>query len=116
MSIKATILAGALGLPLLAGTAFAAETKAPTLIDAAKAGDHAAVRTLLNGPAKSYVAGPQGTAALIWAAEHNDVQTVDLLLAAGADPKAANEYGATPLYAAAISFTVMAGSALVAAA
>ena len=101
MSIKATILAGALGLPLLAGTAFAAETRTATLIDAAKAGDHAAVRTLLNGPAKSYVAGPQGTAALIWAAEHNDVQTVDLLLAAGADPKAANEYGATPLYAAA---------------
>jgi len=86
MSIKATILAGALGLPLLAGTAFAAETRTATLIDAAKAGDHAAVRTLLNGPAKSYVAGPQGTAALIWAAEHNDVQTVDLLLAAGSSP------------------------------
>jgi uncharacterized protein len=101
MSIRAMILAGALGLPLFAGTALAAETKSLTLVDAAKAGDHAAVRALVNGPAKSYVAGPQGTAALIWAAEHNDVQTVDLLLGAGADPKAANEYGATPLYAAA---------------
>jgi ankyrin repeat protein len=101
MSIRATILAGALGLPLFAGTAFAAETKNLTLVDAAKAGDHAAVRTLLAGPAKSYVAGPQGTAALIWAAEHGDAQTVDLLLGAGADAKAANEYGATPLYAAA---------------
>jgi ankyrin repeat protein len=74
MSIKAKILAGALGLPLLAGTAFAAETKNPAL---------------------------QGAAALIAAAERNDAQTIDRLLGAGADPKAANEYGATALYAAA---------------
>jgi len=74
MSIKAKILAGALGLPLLAGTAFAAETKNPSL---------------------------QGAAALIAAAERNDAQTIDRLLDTGADPKAANEYGATALYAAA---------------
>jgi ankyrin repeat protein len=74
MSIKAKILAGALGLPLLAGTAFAAETKNSSL---------------------------QGAAALIAAVERNDAQTIDRLLGAGADPKAANEYGATALYAAA---------------
>ena len=99
MNIKAMLLASALGLPLIAGTAFAAETK--NLVDAAKQGDREAVRALLNGPAKSYIGGPQGTAALILAAEHNDGQMVDLLLAAGADAKAPNEYGATPLYAAA---------------
>ena len=71
MSIKAKILAGALGLPLLAGTAFAAETKT------------------------------QGAAALIAAAERNDAQMIDRLLGGGADPKAANEFGATALYAAA---------------
>jgi uncharacterized protein len=101
MSIKATLLASALTLPLLAGTALAAETKYASLVDAARHGDRDAVRTLLNGPAKSYVAGPQGTLALLAAAEHGDSQMVDLLLAAGADPKAANDYGATALYAAA---------------
>jgi ankyrin repeat protein len=88
-------------LPLFAGTALAAETKNLSLPDAVKLGDREAVRALVSGPAKDYVAGPQGTVALIRAAERNDAQIVDLLLAAGADPKAANEYGATPLYAAA---------------
>jgi ankyrin repeat protein len=99
MSIRATLLATALSLPLLAGTALAADTK--NLADAAKQGDLDAVRALVNGPAKDYVAGPQGTVALIRAAERNDAKMVDLLLGAGADAKAANEYGATPLYAAA---------------
>jgi ankyrin repeat protein len=40
---------------------------------------------------------------LIWAATRNDLAMVELLLRAGADPKAANEYGATALYAAAAS-------------
>ena len=57
MSIMAMILAGALGLPLLAGTAFAVETKSL-----------------------------QGAAALIAAAERNDAQTIDRLLGSGADP------------------------------
>jgi ankyrin repeat protein len=92
MSTRATILAGVLSLPLLAGTALAAETKNLTLADAAK---------LLDGSAKIDVAGPEGTAALIRAAERNDGQMVDLLLRAGANPKGANEYGATALYAAA---------------
>jgi ankyrin repeat protein len=38
---------------------------------------------------------------LIWAITRNDVEMADLLLRAGADPRAANEYGATALYAAA---------------
>jgi len=101
MSIKATILASALGLPLFAGAALAAETENLSVTDAVKQGDREAVRALLSGPAKSYVAGPEGTLALLWAVEHNDAQMVDLLLGAGADPKAANEYGATALYAAA---------------
>jgi serine/threonine-protein phosphatase 6 regulatory ankyrin repeat subunit B len=71
------------------------------LADAAKLGDREAVRTQLNGSAKIDVAGPEGTAALIRAAERNDVQMIDLLLGAGTNPKGANEYGATALYAAA---------------
>jgi ankyrin repeat protein len=99
MRIKAILLASALSLPLFAGAALAADSK--NLIDAVKQGDRDAVRALLNGPAKDYVAGPQGTVALLSAVERKDAQMVDLLLAAGADPKAANDYGATALYAAA---------------
>jgi len=50
---------------------------------------------------KRDVAGPEGTSALIWSAYRNDVEMADLLLRAGADVKAAIEYGATALYAAA---------------
>lgn len=101
MSIKATILAGLLGVPLLAGTALAAETRNLTLAEAAKLGDRDAVQSPLNGAAKEDVAGQQGTNALISAADRNDLAMVDLLLAAGADVKGANEFGATALYAAA---------------
>src|SRR5271165_5580773 len=101
MSIRATLLAAALGVPLCAGTALAGDTKNLSLAEAAKQGDRDAVRALLDGPAKLGVAAAEGTAALIWAAQHNDVQMVNMLLGAGADAKAANEYGATPLYAAA---------------
>jgi ankyrin repeat protein len=101
MSIRAIILAGLLGLPLLAGSALAAETGKLSLAEAAKLGDREAVRSLLNGRAQEDVAGAESTAALIWAASRGDVEMVDLLLRAGASAKAANEYGATPLYAAA---------------
>jgi ankyrin repeat protein len=42
-----------------------------------------------------------GTTALHWAAHWNDMDAVNMLLRAGADPKAANRYGATPLSEAA---------------
>jgi ankyrin repeat protein len=101
ISIRATLLATALCVPLCAGTALAGDTKSLSLAEAVKQGDREAVRALLDGPAKLGIAGADGTAALIWAAEHNDARMVDLLLGAGADAKAANEYGATALYAAA---------------
>lgn len=101
MSIRAILLASVLGMPLVAGTALAADTGNLSLVNAAKQGDRAAVQSLLNGPAKQNIAGAEGGAALIWAASRNDLEMADLLLGAGADPKAANEYGATALYAAA---------------
>src|SRR5215471_6039282 len=86
MSIRATILASALSLPLVAGAALAADTGNRSLVDAAKQGDRNAVQSLLNGPTKQEIAATQGGAALIWAASHNDKEMVDLLLGAGADP------------------------------
>ena len=101
MSIRLTILASALSVPLVAGATLAADSGNQSLVNAAKQGDRNAVQSLLNSPAKKDVAGAEGAAALIWAASRNDLEMVDLLLRAGANPKAANEYGATALYAAA---------------
>jgi ankyrin repeat protein len=100
MNIRSMILVGLLGLPLFAGAALAAETNL-SLVDAARLGDREAVRSWLNGRAKTDVATAEGAAALMWAASRNDVEMADLLLGAGADVKAANEYGATALYTAA---------------
>ena len=49
------------------------------------------------------VAEPDGTTALHWAADRDDLPIVDLLIAAGANVKAANRYGVTPLYSAAVN-------------
>ena len=48
MNIRATILAGLLGVPFLACAALAAETGNLSLVDAAKQGNREAVRSLLN--------------------------------------------------------------------
>jgi ankyrin repeat protein len=100
MNIRAMVLLAGLSLPLFAGAALAAETNL-SLVDAARLGDREAVRSWLNGRAKTDVATAEGAAALMWAASRNDVEMADLLLGAGADVKAANEYGATALYTAA---------------
>jgi uncharacterized protein len=101
MNTRATIVAALMASTICAGAALAADTSYTSLAAAAKQGDRAAVQSLVNGRGKQAVAGPEGTAALIWAATRNDVAMADLLLRAGASVKAANELGATPLYAAA---------------
>src|SRR5215470_19876218 len=98
------VLAGLLSSSILAGAALAADNVNQSnvpLVTAAKAGDRAAVRSLLNGIPQKVIAGPEGTAALVWAASRNDLEMTDMLLRAGADAKNPNEFGATPLYAAA---------------
>jgi ankyrin repeat protein len=83
----------ALGVVALSGEA--------TLIEAAKAGDTAALRALVQRDVDVNVAEPDGTTALHWAVNRNDVPAVELLLAAGAHVRAANRYGITPLFLAA---------------
>jgi ankyrin len=96
--MRAAIIATLMGSTILAGSAFAA-TSDISLVTAARQGDRATVQSLLNG--RTNVAGAEGTAALVWAATRNDVAMADLLLKAGANVKAVNEFGATALYAAA---------------
>ena len=67
MKIRQAILLGALSLPLIAGASFAADS-GRSLIDAAKAGDRAAVQTLLGRGTNVNLAQADGTTALFWAA------------------------------------------------
>ena len=94
-------LSAVLVVAVLGVTAALAETK-PVIADAAQRQDVTALRALLKQQ-QALINTPQvdGTTALQWAAHFDDVETVKLLLAAGADAKAANRYGATPMSEAA---------------
>ena len=70
------------------------------LIDAVKQGDAQIVRSLLEQQSDVDAAQPDGATALMWAAHRNDLDTVELLIRAGANVNATNDYGATPLWLA----------------
>lgn len=84
----------------LAASAFAASTS--QLADAVQKGDRAAVRTLIQHKADVNAPQVDGATALHWAVYHEDLDTVDLLLKAGAKPDIANRDGMTPLAMASI--------------
>jgi len=75
-----------------------------SLVDAVKAGNSAAVRSILATPSgKTAVNTPEadGTTPLDWAVRGEDLDTAKQLLAAGANPNAVNRYGVSPLSLAA---------------
>ena len=76
------------------GTAAASES----LVAAAKVGDARAVRALLAEQVVD-VDAPEadGTTALHWAVHRDDLETVELLIRAGADVSVTNDYDVTPL-------------------
>jgi ankyrin repeat protein len=78
-------------------SATAANARDTRLVDAVKAGDHAAAIALLQKRANPNVAEPDGTTPLHWAVRNDDLALADRLLKAGADAKAANRYGMTAL-------------------
>jgi ankyrin repeat protein len=82
------------------GLAVAASSDAA---DAAQRKDLAALESLVAKRADLNTAQPDGTTALHWAAHWNDARTVAMLLRAGANPKAVNRYGASPLSEAVVS-------------
>ena len=73
------------------------------LVEAVKAGDLAAVRTLLKEPAAARTATADGTTPLHLATDLDNLAAAQLLIRAGADVKAVNRYGVTPLYSAALN-------------
>ena len=84
----------AFGFALTAGaTSMSASADDIRLVDAAKQNDPAAVRALLEEGLDLNVRHPDGSTALLWAAYYDDAETVGLLVSAGADGNAANDYG-----------------------
>ena len=66
-------------------------------MDAVKNRDRAAVRSLMEQHVNVNAAQADGTTALAWAANRDDLETADLLIRAGAKVNLANDYGVTPL-------------------
>lgn len=64
--------------------------------DAVMNGNKAALRSLLQQKANVNAPQTDGTTALHWAVQANDLETADLLIRAGAKVSAANREGATP--------------------
>ena len=73
------------------------------LSQAVKAGDKAAVQTLLQQRVDVNAAEADGTTALHWAVRNDDADLIDRLIRAGANVKTANRYGVTPLYLACVN-------------
>ena len=88
---------------VLAGPVAAYAQSAPPIIEALRAGDLEAARTLVAEGADLDAPQGDGATALHWAAHRNDLEAATLLIEAGADVNVANELGATPLWLAAIN-------------
>src|SRR5258708_601732 len=67
------------------------------MADAAEKIDRAAIRTLLRQRVDVNTPQVDGMTALHWASHQDDPETAALLVRAGANVKAANRYGVTPL-------------------
>ncbi len=81
-------------VPLLGVLCFADDLR---LVDAVKNRDRAAVRSLMEQHVNVNAAQADGTTALAWAANRDDLETADHLIRAGAKVNLANDYGVTPL-------------------
>ena len=87
---------------LLSGVA-AANAAVSQVADAAMNGDRTSVRNLIGQKVDVNAAQIDGTTALHWAVQANDIETAELLIRAGAKISAANHEGATPLLLATIN-------------
>ena len=93
----------AAGLILAVAPAFAASLQ---LVDAVKAGQRAAaIDMLAKKSADVNAAEADGSTALLWAANMNDLDLAARLLKAGANPKVHNLLGSTPLAEAAFQIS-----------
>ena len=115
MMFLVTLAAGA----LLAGSSLHAQDAQSLLWDSAIAGDTLGIRRALADGAKidslDVRRNPNGRLALNWAAWHNRVPAIEMLLAMGAPIEAENRTGFSALHHAAESGSLEAARALLAA-
>jgi ankyrin repeat protein len=90
-------------LGLLLVSASAAPAATADVADAAARGDRAAVRAALARKADVNLPQPDGTTALHWAVERDDMDLADVLLRAGARVTGRTREGVTPLQLAAVN-------------
>jgi ankyrin repeat protein len=90
------VVACAIALLLSAAGLLAGASEAP-LADATEKMDRTAIHALLEQRVDVNAPQVDGMTALHWAAYQDDLDTVGLLVRAGANVKAANRYGVTPL-------------------
>src|SRR5262249_7890376 len=72
------------------------------LVEAVRSGDRAAAVVMIDKRTDVNTPEADGTTALHWAVHQNDLDLVDRLLKAGANVKAENNYGVTPMSEAAV--------------
>lgn len=90
--------AAAVSLALgLTTAALAAAENDERLVEAVKSRDRAAARALVDERVDVNAPQADGATPLHWAAHWDDLETADLLIAAGARVDAANDYGVAPL-------------------
>jgi len=81
-------------------TLLAAAGDLPPVVEAAKNGDEAALRALVEEGADVNASAGDGSTALLWVSHRDLPESVELLIEAGADVNRANDLGATALWAA----------------
>src|SRR4051812_44257840 len=96
--MKPIVVLGGIGLAALSALPALA---ASDIADLAQRQDRPSLQALVKQRANINSQQPDGTTALQWAAHWNDLDTVKLLLGAGANPSVANRYGVSPLSEAA---------------
>jgi uncharacterized protein len=103
MRLTLTILVAALLSVSGAAQAPVSKTRDTRLVEALKSGDTAAALALLQKRVDVNTPEPDGTTPLHWAVRMNNLDLVNRLLRAGANPKAANRYEVTPIQLACLN-------------
>src|SRR5690349_6463661 len=74
----------------------------PPLVEAIKSGNRASALALMAKRVDVNAAEPDGTTALHWAVQQNDLELVTRLIRAGAKVNVKNDFGSTPMSEAAV--------------